>query len=57
MDDGRCPDSDWASAAKALRTGTAEILKSVESKDADRMAEAFKVVTQSCVSCHKVHKE
>jgi len=57
MDDGRCPDADWANAAKALREGSAATLAKIEAKDAAGAQEAFKAVTGSCSACHKVHKK
>ncbi|MEI8380103.1 MAG: hypothetical protein WCJ09_08245 [Planctomycetota bacterium] len=57
MDDGRCPDADWANAAKALREGSAAVLAKIEAKDAAGAQEAFKAVTGSCAACHKVHKK
>ena len=36
MDDGRCPDADWANAATALREGSAAVLEKVNAKDAAR---------------------
>jgi len=57
MDDGRCPDADWANAAKQLREGSAAVLAKSEAKDAAGAQEAFKAVTGSCGACHKVHKK
>jgi hypothetical protein len=57
MDDGRCPDGDWANAAKALREGTAAVIAKIEAKDAAGAQEAFKGVTASCAACHKAHKK
>ena len=57
MDDGRCPDGDWANAAKALREGSAAVLAKIEAKDAAGAQEAFKGVTASCAACHKAHKK
>lgn len=57
VDDGRCPDGDWANAAKALREGTAAVIEKLEAKDAAGAQEAFKGVTASCAACHKVHKK
>lgn len=34
MDDGRCPDADWANAATVLREGSAVVLEKVNAKDA-----------------------
>jgi cytochrome c556 len=57
MDDGRCPDGDWAGAAKALRAGSEAMLAQIEAKDAAGAAAAFKGVTDSCAACHKAHKK
>jgi len=57
MDDGRCPDGDWANAAKALREGSASVLAKVEVKDAAGAREALKATTQACAACHKAHKK
>jgi len=57
MDDGRCPDGDWANASKALRDGSAAVLTKIESKDYAGAQEAFKTVTGSCAACHKAHKK
>lgn len=57
MDDGRCPDGDWANAAKALREGSAAVLTKIEAKDAAGAQEAFKGVTGACAACHKAHKK
>lgn len=57
MDDGRCPDGDWAAASKTLREGTEAVLARIEAKDAAGAQEAFKGATASCAACHKVHKK
>lgn len=57
MDDGRCPDADWANAAKALRAGSAAVLAKIEAKDAAGVAAEFKTMTQACGACHKAHKK
>ena len=57
MDDGRCPDGEWAAAATTLREGSAAVLAKIEAKDAAGALEAFKTVTGSCASCHKAHKK
>ncbi len=57
MDDGRCPDAEWANASKALRDGSATVLTKIEAKDYAGAQEAFKVVTGSCAACHKAHKK
>ena len=57
MDDGRCPDGVWATAAKTtLREGSAAVMAAVEAKDLEAANAAFKTVTSSCASCHKEHK-
>lgn len=57
MDDGRCPDADWAAAAKTLREASAEVLAKIEAKDHAAAKTAFEAVTKSCGECHKVHKK
>jgi hypothetical protein len=57
MEDGRCPDGDWAGAAKALGEGSAAVLEKIEAKDANGAQEAFKIMTASCGACHKAHKK
>ena len=57
VDDGRCPDADWAAAATTLRDGTAAVLAKIEAKDAAGAQEAFKSATASCAACHKAHKK
>jgi cytochrome c556 len=56
MDDGRCPDGDWANGAKALREGSAEVLAALEKKDLTAAQAAFKNTTGGCAACHKAHK-
>ena len=34
MEDDRCPDADWANAAKTLREGSAAVLEKLDAKDA-----------------------
>ena len=41
MDDGRCPDGDWAKAAKALQTQSAAVLAAAEKMDAAAAKEAL----------------
>ncbi len=57
MDDGRCPDGEWANASKALQDGSANVLAKIEAKDYAGAQEAFKGVTGSCAACHKAHKK
>jgi cytochrome c556 len=57
MDDGRCPDKDWAGAAKELRESSAKLLDAAKAKNLEDAQAAFKGVTGSCGTCHKVHRE
>lgn len=58
MDDGRCPDQVWAEAAtKALRQGSADLVKAVEAKDHAAAKTAFGAMTKACKACHDKHKE
>jgi hypothetical protein len=57
IDDGRCPDGEWANAAKALREGSAEVLAKLEAKDTAGAEQALKTMTQACAACHKAHKK
>lgn len=57
MDDGRCPDKDWADAAKALGEGSAKLLEAVEKKDVAASQAAFDNMTKACGACHKAHKK
>ncbi|HAM73167.1 MAG TPA: hypothetical protein DCM86_16140 [Verrucomicrobiales bacterium] len=58
MDDGRCPDGVWADATtKAMRDGSADVLKAVEAKDVAAGKAAFGAMTRSCKACHDKHKE
>ena len=57
MDDGRCPDGEWAKAAKALQAQSAAVLAAAEKDDAATAKAAFKDLTaQSCAICHAAHK-
>lgn len=56
MDDGRCPDGDWAKATKTLREGSAAVLEALDKKDLAAAQAAFKNTTTACASCHKAHK-
>ena len=57
MDDGRCPDGDWANAAKALQTQSAAVLAAAEKMDAAAAKAAFgKLTGEACAGCHKAHK-
>lgn len=58
MDDGRCPDGEWAKAAKALQATSATLLAAAETKDAAAAKAAFADLTgQSCKVCHTTHKK
>ncbi|HUY87456.1 MAG TPA: hypothetical protein VMV10_01850 [Pirellulales bacterium] len=57
MDDGRCPDGDWANAAKTLRAGSEAALKALAGKDLAAAQAAFKQTTSACAACHKAHKK
>lgn len=57
MDDGRCPDGEWAKSAKALQATSAALLAAAEKKDAAAAKTAFGDLTaQSCKVCHAAHK-
>lgn len=57
MDDGRCPDGEWAKSAKALQATSAALLAAAEKKDAAGAKAAFGDLTaQSCKVCHAAHK-
>ncbi|MBI1831549.1 MAG: hypothetical protein HYR84_08880 [Planctomycetes bacterium] len=57
MDDGRCPDADWAGAAKTLRECSKKILDCAKAKDTEGAQGAFKNLTGACATCHKAHKK
>lgn len=57
LDDGRCPDADWANAAKTLREGSEAVLAAAQKKDLDAARAGFENVTKSCTACHKAHKK
>lgn len=58
MDDGRCPDGEWAKAAKALQTSSAAVLAKAEAKDLEGAKAAFGELTAgSCKVCHTAHKK
>jgi cytochrome c556 len=56
MDDGRCPDKDWADAATTLRDCSAKITDAAKAKNTDDVRAAFKGVLGSCSACHTVYK-
>ena len=57
MDDGRCPDSSWAGAAKTLRESSAQILAAAQEKNVVDARAAFKSLTTACATCHKSHRK
>lgn len=56
MDDGRCPDGDWAGATKTLREQSQLALEMLEAKDAEGAGKAFQAMTKACAACHSKHK-
>lgn len=57
MDDGRCPDGEWANSTKAIRESSAAILSAAEKQDAAAAKEAFgKLTSEGCAICHKAHR-
>jgi hypothetical protein len=57
LDDGRCPDGQWAKAAKALQKNSALILEKAKAKDIDGAKSAFGDLTkQACAVCHAAHR-
>ncbi len=57
MDDGRCPDADWANASTILRTASDAVLVKALAKDHAGVAAEFAKLTESCGTCHKAHKK
>lgn len=58
MDDGRCPDKDWAGAAKAIRDSSKQLLEAAAKKELEPVQQAFKTLTtEGCAACHKVHRQ
>ena len=57
MEDGRCPDADWANASTILRTASDAVLVKALAKDHAGVAAEFAKLTESCGACHKVHKK
>jgi hypothetical protein len=57
MADGRCPDGEWAGAAKTLQECSAVLLEKIDAKDAEGAQGAFKAMTAACAACHKAHKK
>jgi cytochrome c556 len=56
MDDGRCPDKEWAGAAKTLRECSAKVVEASKDKDVATARTAFQKLTTACATCHKAHK-
>jgi cytochrome c556 len=56
MDDGRCPDKEWAGAAKALRECSAKVMEAARAKDLEGAQAAFKKLVGACSGCHSAHK-
>ncbi len=57
LDDGRCPDGEWAKGAKALQECSAAVLKAAEEKNLDAAKAAFGELTKNgCAVCHAAHK-
>ena len=57
MADGRCPDKDWADAAKTLQECSGVLLEKVADKDAEGAKGAFQALTKACAACHSKHKQ
>ncbi len=58
MEDGRCPDGTWATAAsQTLREGSAAVLAAADAKDLAAANTAFGEMTKACAACHKAHKK
>lgn len=58
MDDGRCPDGEWAKGSKAMQSATVEVLAAAEKKDVDAAKAAFaKLTGEGCKTCHTAHKK
>lgn len=57
MDDGRCPDKEWAGAAKTLRECSGKVIEAAHAKNVDDAKSAFKALTGACAACHKAHKK
>ena len=58
MDDGRCPDAEWAKGAKTVQKSSAVIIDLAAKKDLSGAQDAFKVLTaQGCKTCHAKHKK
>ena len=57
MQDGRCPDSTWATACANLRAATTELAEAVAEKSFDGVKAALPKIGVSCKSCHDVHRD
>lgn len=57
MADNRCPDGEWAGAAKTLQECSDVVAKAIAAKDVAKAKEAFGAMTKSCGACHKAHKK
>ncbi|MBI2480316.1 MAG: hypothetical protein HYV60_17280, partial [Planctomycetia bacterium] len=57
MADGRCPDGEWAGAAKTLQECSAAVVEKIAAKDAEGASGAFKAMTAACAACHKAHRK
>ena len=57
MEDGRCPDGEWAKAATTLREESATLLAKLEAKDKEGAQAAFGAMTAACGGCHKAHNK
>ncbi len=57
MADGRCPDGEWAKAAKAIQQNSKELDAAVKDKNLEAAKKAFGALTKGgCAVCHKAHK-
>ncbi len=56
MDDGRCPDKEWAGAAKTLRECSVKVLDAAKAKDLKEAQTTVKTLTGACAACHKAHR-
>lgn len=57
MENQRCPDDVWKTAATDLRTHSAKVAEAGGKKSLDEARNGFKAVTASCAACHQVHKK
>lgn len=57
MADGRCPDGDWAKAAKTLQECSAVVIKKAADEDKEGVQGAFQAMTKACGACHSKHKK